>query len=335
MDMDGAVVKTWIADMAKAFPALRRTKHRGHEKFLRDAELLPDGGIVAMFDQVGVVRLDADSRVLWAWGGAVHHDLFIGEDGNVWTLLHKRNVVPDLGRDTPVIEDFAVELSPEGRTLRQLSLVQCFLRSRYAPVLSSLWEKSGDDIFHTNSLAVLDGSLAGRHPAFRRGNLVISLRNLNVIAVVDPHERRVVWALTGIWRGQHSASIVSPGHILLFDNFGTMQLASRALEVDPLTQHILWSYGGRADQQLLSETLGHVERLRNGNTLITESNYGRALEVTSDDRVAWEFVNPNRTGAKKEFIAVLNFMKRVDGDLPFLKPPAAGSPSRPRVSVLR
>jgi hypothetical protein len=224
------------------------------------------------------------------------------------------------------LEDFVVELSPEGRTLRQISLVRCFLRSRYAAVLTRLWEKSGEDIFHTNSVAVLDGSLAGRHPAFRRGNLIISMRSLSVIAVVDPDEGKVVWALMGIWRGQHCARLVSPGHVLVFDNFGMMRKASRALELDPLTQQIVWSYGGRADQELLSETLGYVDRLRNGNTLITESNYGRALEVTPDGRIAWEFVNPNRTGDRNEFIAVINFMKRVDTDLPFLRRPAAGSP---------
>jgi len=48
-----------------------------------------------------------------------------------------------------------------------------------------------------------------------------------------------------------------------------------------------------------------------GNTLITESNGGRVLEVTPDHRIVWEFVNPNRVGENNELTAVVNFMKRI------------------------
>jgi len=36
------------------------------------------------------------------------------------------------------------------------------------------------------------------------------------------------------------------------------------------------------------------QRLPNGNTLITESNNGRILEVTQDKVVVWEFYIPER-----------------------------------------
>jgi hypothetical protein len=32
--------------------------------------------------------------------------------------------------------------------------------------------------------------------------------------------------------------------------------------------------------------------LTNGNTLITEGNYGRIFEVTPERQVVWEYVNP-------------------------------------------
>jgi hypothetical protein len=319
MDMDGSIVKTWKADIEQALPGFTLDpKHRGHERFLRDAELLPDGGIVAMFDEIGIVRLDASSRVLWAWRGPVHHDLFVDEKGNTWAILHERRVVPELKRNDPVLEDFVVELSPEGKLLRRLSLVECFQRSRYATMLMNV-PSGTEDVFHTNSVVVLDGSLARHGSAFRRGNLLVSVKRLNAVAVVDPEAGQVVWALTGQWYGQHSAKLSAAEHLLLFDNFGTMRLASRVLEVDPFTQQVLWSFGGRPGEDLLSETVGFVERLRGGNTLITESNYGRVLEVTPDNRVVWEFANPNRVGKNKELVAIVYFMERVSRDQPFLK----------------
>ena len=45
--------------------------------------------------------------------------------------------------------------------------------------------RSGD-IFHTNTLEVLDGRFAGRDPAFRKGNLLISVLKLDTLAVLDP-----------------------------------------------------------------------------------------------------------------------------------------------------
>jgi hypothetical protein len=328
MDMDGSVVKTWTADAAKVFPGFAlEKKHHQHDTFLRDAELLPDGAVVAMFDEIGIARLDADSRVLWSWRAPAHHDFCVEDTGEVWAVLHETRVAPEFRRDEPILEDFIVKLSPEGKLLRRFSLLECFRGSAYAPLLANA--PSGPDVFHTNSVVVLDGRLADRSLAFRRGNLLVSIKNLGCLAVIDPEARRVVWALAGQWYGQHCARLLSNGHLLLFDNLGAMRRASRALEIDPWTQRILWSYGARPGESLLSETVGFVERLRGGNTLLTETNYGRVLEVTPDKRVAWEFVNPNRVGRNKKLIAVVYFMQRVSRDLPFLKHPRAGSPPGP------
>ena len=338
MDMDGTVVRTWTADPVKAFPRFAEMKRWRHPPLLRDAELLADGGIAGIFDEVGIVRLDADSRVIWTWPGRVHHDLFVSETGTFWVLLNERRVVPGLGREDPVLEDFVAEISAQGRLLRRISLVESFQRSDYAPMLARI-PADKENIFHTNSVTVLDGSLASRSAAFRRGNLLVSIRNLNTIAVVSPDAGRVVWALSGQWYRQHCARLLPTGHLLLFDNLGAMRPASRALELEPFTQEILWSYGGRPGEALLSATVGYVQRLRGGNTLITESTSGRVVEVTPNNRVVWEFVNPDRIRGRvepqKEIVPVVYFMQRVGRDLPFLTWRAAGSPSGPRPSPPR
>ena len=46
--------------------------------------------------------------------------------------------------------------------------------------------------------------------------------------------------------------------------------------------------------------------------LITESDNGRAIEITRDKEVVWEFYNPHRAGPAEELIATLFELKRVD-----------------------
>jgi hypothetical protein len=330
MDMEGAVVKIWTVDTVKAFPGIA-VDHNEHARFLRRVHLLPDGSILALFDELGLVHLDADSRVLWSFRERVHHDLFVDEKGKIWVLSRELRFVPELRREEPVWEDFVTELSPEGKFLRRFSVIECFRRSAYAPLLANA--SPLHDVIHTNSIRILDGSLAGRSPFFRRGNLLLSMKNLNTVAVVDPDAGVVVWALSGQWYAQHSARLLPSGHLLLFDNLGLMRPASRILEIDPFTQKVLWSFGGRSGEELLSETNGFVDRLPNGNTLITESNFGRVIEVTPDNRIVWEFVNPNRTGNKGDKVATIYEMERISRHLPFLKLPGAGSAARSEASA--
>ena len=44
--------------------------------------------------------------------------------------------------------------------------------------------------------------------------------------------------------------------------------------------------------ELFSLRMGNSQRLPNGNTLITESSFGRFFEVTREGEVVWEYVNP-------------------------------------------
>jgi Arylsulfotransferase (ASST) len=177
--------------------------------------------------------------------------------------------------------------------------------------------KSEGDLFHTNSIQVFDGSLAARSPHFREGNILVSIHALGIVAILDPREERIVWALSGQWRAQHGPRLLENGRILMFDNFGTMRVGeSRALEVDPFTQEIVWRYGEGKGEGFSSPTSGLVQRLPNGDTLIVSSNQGRAIEVTPGKDVVWEYRNPFRSGEKNELVATLHQLERLPPDRP-------------------
>ena len=52
------------------------------------------------------------------------------------------------------------------------------------------------------------------------------------------------------------------------------------------------------------------------NTLITETDRGRAFEVTPEKEIVWEFHNPYRFGPKDELVAIVPEMVRLPADFP-------------------
>jgi outer membrane protein assembly factor BamB len=86
--------------------------------------------------------------------------------------------------------------------------------------------------------------------------------------------------------------------------------ASRVVEFDPKTMEVQWEFPGKIREYFHSGVRASQARLSNGNTLITESDGGRILEVTSDGKIAWEFYHPVRLGEKDYLLPVVCWAKR-------------------------
>jgi hypothetical protein len=309
VDMDGALLQRWQLDYRDAFPdADPAWLERAGTQYWRRARLLDGGDLLAIYDYHGLVRVDRDSRLVWASPGQYHHDLWLG-DGQLWALRVRPSAAGAVpGRAGGVLEEELVQLDPrDGSVLRSVSLLEAFRHSRYAHVLERLPEV--DDVFHDNTIEILDGP--DPRGVFTRGRALVSLRNIHTVAVVDLEHERVVWASTGPWRMQHEAHILPGVRLLLFDNLGVPDY-SRVLELDPFSKQVLWSYGGSREEAFHSEGMGAQQRLPNGNTLITDSFSGRAFEVTPERRVVWRFDNPARAGEDGAYVAVVPELVRID-----------------------
>ena len=136
---------------------------------------------------------------------------------------------------------------------------------------------------------------------------------LDTIAIIDAKTDRVRWALSGQWLRQHKPTLLANGRILLLDNQGHRG-RSKVIEIDPFTQEIVWSYQGDAQNQFSTRTGGSVQRLPNGNTLVTEADSGRAFEMTAQDRMVWMYHNGARAGTRGEFVANLCEVVRLPED---------------------
>jgi len=321
IDMEGNELHRWRYEAKRSWPDLEPVPGDHRHEFFRRVYAYENGDLLAIFEGIGLVKIDKDSNLIWDYDGHPHHDMFVTEDGLIYVLTRRLIFYDEKGEERRFyLEDFIVILDGQGKEVKKVSILKGLYNSPYVPGLIAAlkaenYAKTKGDIFHTNTVELLDGRLEGLSKAFSKGNVLISIRHLDLIGVVDMNAQTMVWGLSGMWSRQHQPTVLKSGNMLVFDNEGLGDY-SRVLEFDPLTQEVFWEYRGDPKTPFSSEALGSVDRMPNGNTLITESGGGRAFEVTPEKQIVWEFLNPHRSGPNNELIATLLEVQRLEPDFP-------------------
>ena len=294
LDMEGRRVHSWRVSETK-----RRCPY---------AELLADGTLGVVCRDASLIRVDWASKILWKLELRTHHDLFERPDGSL--LIPYKESASLEGRE--VRFDGIAFVSPRGEITSQWYTFDHLdqLRRHHLPSPLDQAPKRGakagrkpSDYYHLNSVEELpETELGQRDTRFRRGNILICLRNVNLIAVLDGQDRSVLWS----WgsrelEGPHMPTMLENGHILLFDN-GVQRKYSRVIEMDPVEERIVWEYRGSPPESFYSQLRGSNQRLENGNTLICEADRGHVFEVTPEGEKVWEFWNPLIEGTKRRWI---------------------------------
>ncbi len=311
MDMEGKILHVWKRELKSVWPESYEKEGKNVCDYWRCAELLENGDVLALFDNYGLIRVDKDSSLIWSYPGLCHDDFCIGFDGNIYILTWKERLIPQIDESNPVREDFITILTEKGKPIKNISVYKCLENSQYSYYLEDI--DSDGDIFHTNAVEVFDGTLEHLSPWFKKGNALISIRRLNIVAVIDLLAEKMLWAQAGPWKRQHGPVLLPDGHVLIFDSEGNDGF-SRIIEYDPIIGKTIWTFEGDPPHSFSSKACGTNQRLPNGNTLITESSKGRAFEVTPDKEFVWEYIISDSAGLKHDLNAVLFEMKRMPAD---------------------
>jgi hypothetical protein len=322
IDMQGKVVHEWSLPLSRIWKGSRWDKAK---RKLRPpgfitweyAYMYPNGDLLALIVGMGdtpwgygVVKMDKNSKVIWKYWDYTHHHLDVANDGKIYVLTNniRNNVIKGYEHLAPPrIDDSVVVLSPDGKPLKKVSIMDALLRSPYGRMLHAIAWNIKSDILHTNSIEIIDHEAASHLPFAKPGQVLLSLRGIDAVAVLDLDKGTMVWALQGSWHRQHDADMLPNGRILLFDNWGHYEPggASRVVEFKPNPLDIVWIYHGNQKHPLESGIRSGEERLPNGNTLIIESDGGRLIEVTKKGEIVWEYINPVRAGKDNELIPVI------------------------------
>jgi hypothetical protein len=297
VDMEGRVVHYWQLEHPPGV----------HGKLAANGNLMWLGRGEGAIEELGgnateLVEVDWDGNVVWRYDDPLlHHDFTILANGNVVVLrfaeipeaIQKqiKGGIPGTELNGRILGVAAAEITREKEIVWEWNSfehfdpetdVECPLANRL------VWG-------YTNSVDV-----------FPNGDLLLSIRHFNTIARVDRRTGEITWRWgpEQLLGHQHCARVLDSGNVLVFDNglhrkpfkqgdpheISSFE-ASRAIEVNPATDEIVWEYIDPV-HLLYTNFCGSAQRLPNGNTLICESRTGTLYEVTYDKKVVWKYISP-------------------------------------------
>jgi hypothetical protein len=307
MDMSGNIVHAWSHPQPK--PAM-----------WEHIVMLPNGDVLIIEKYTALLKLDWNSNLVWREPMPVHHDVTPLEDGTLLAVLlglrQYRNLTCRFsaiahltaeGQDidrwstydhleeihskfdmTSFLDTILDSMIAAGCPPESIDAIPTAARQRKLPSGKLLY-----DYFHMNTVNVLPDTPLGRTDSrFQEGNILTCLRNVNQIAVLHKDTKEIVWVWgEGVLEWPHHPTLLPHGKMLIFDN-GVFRKYTRVIEIDPPTGAIDWEYKDNPPERFFSYGKGSAQRLPNGNTLICDGDNGRAIEVTRDGRIVWEWLNP-------------------------------------------
>jgi len=262
------------------------------------AEMLPDGHLIAIIKDQMIIELDWHSKLVWKAKLRAHHDFARGEKGNTIVVSRRDILNPWKDKDS-IAMDQLIEYNHKGKEIWRWNFeehsdeIEQFVKQPIPP------HKGFKDWPHINTCEILPDNPSSKiDDRFKKGNLLLNGRHSNTVMVVDRKSGKVVWAWgPGILEGPHMPTMLPNGNILVYDNgkhiAETARKYTRILEINPITEKIVWEYG--TNKEFYSPSRGSNNRLSNGNTLIADSDNGRLFEVTKEGELVWEFLNTDKT----------------------------------------
>lgn len=259
-----------------------------------------------------LARLSWDGKVRWEIRLKVHHDAQLTPDGLVSVLTAEQRLLPELDPVDELAVDKLTIVSPkDGRVLEEASIYEMLCNtSGFVIKRAPRNDEAKSDLLHSNSIDWMRRpELAAKNPLYKLGNVLICMRHQDSVIVIDWKARKVIWHWgQGEVSGPHDAQVLDNGNILIFDN-GVSKKRSRVIELDPIARKIVWQWD---PGNFFTLARGSNQRLPNGNTLIVDSDSGRAVEVAPNGEIVWEFLNPQLHEGRR--VAIVR-MRRIEKPL--------------------
>jgi hypothetical protein len=253
------------------------------------ALLMKNGNLIFHAGGSGLYGITPCSESNMFVDGDFHHSNELDHEGNIWTpsviYPHSYTQLEDF-RD-----DAISKISPTGELLFKKSVAEILVENGYRGLFSVGNEH---DPSHPNDIqpALMDSDY------WKKGDLLLSLRNRSTVMLYRPSTNKILWLKTGPWMNQHDVNFVNDHTISIFGNNIIRNGEKRTLFDD---NNSVYFYNFKTDKisepykniikimQVRTLIEGRGTPLVGGDLFIDETTNGRILRV-GKNKVKWEYV---------------------------------------------
>jgi hypothetical protein len=306
INMEGKTIHCWDVDWFHIWPGADHLPVRAMPKSLPGTHvhgtmLMDSGDLLFNYDRLGLVRLSREGKVVWRLRYQTHHSIERDDDGNFWVCGQKDHAKPSArfpNQVPPFIEYTILVVTPGGKIIRQWSIADLLRKNGYAGLLylGCLKERSTmvhGDVLHLNDAEPFPAHL--KEAFFRKGDVLVSLRNANTVFVFHRYTDKISYISTGQFVRQHDPDFIDGNTFSVFDNNRAApeqrHPQSRIAIVSAPDNKVTTFFQGTPKQPFYTPIMGKHQWLPNGNLLITESCEGRAFEINASGKIVWQYIN--------------------------------------------
>ncbi len=244
-----------------------------------------DGSLIVAYDNgKSLQKFDRCSRRVWAEEAKVDHSLSLNDRGEIWAVMGPNSLGLFSAKDGSALKKINMNrLMRANPQIDPLGIRQ----TDYSK--SSRWYVRGGSYWHPNDAEPLPKAYAKAFPQFSPGDLLVSLRSINLIFVFSPTTLKIKWWRSGGWRRQHDPDWQADGTITLYNN-NMHRGVSTLIKIDPKTYKQEIIYHGKKEK-FYTWMRGKHEVLKNGHITLSSPQQGRVFEVDESGETVFEFVN--------------------------------------------
>ena len=316
IDIDGNIIHRWDLDWFRIWPDATHVPKDKMPKskpgtIIHGVVLMNDGSLIFNYENLGMVRINACGEVMWRLPRFTHHSIFRDSDtGILWVcseIYHEKRSEKYPNYIPPFTESTVLQVTENGKVLDELSILDLLHDNNleglmYLGTLENYDTRISGDLMHLNDVEPFPAGI--NEGFFNRGDVMVSLRNINTIVVYDDSTKNVKNVTIGSFVRQHDPDFIDGNTISIFDNHNTGShqkgKQSRILIKEFDKDSTYTFYSGSEKSPFNTNILGKHQWLKNGHVLITEAKKGRAFEVDDKGTIFWQYNNltgEGQTGA--------------------------------------
>ena len=248
--------------------------------------MLKDSSIILHLNfsnaETALVRIDKFNKLKWVDSSNLfHHSIELENDSTIWTSSRLKE--PIIYKVKGFLNDAICAIDPrDGKIKFMKSVADILVENGYEHLLNIGYDEDG---IHLNDIQPAPYS----SKYWENGDLLISLRNRNIVALYRPSNNKIMWLKTGPWLAQHDCDFVDGKTIMIF---GNDVLWDKNLLVNG--HNDIYFYDFEKDQvskpynklmkeaNIKTKTGGRSDLLKNGDLFIDESANGKIYIIDKE-----------------------------------------------------